>query len=115
MRFKVLRLVLTISFYFRIALRVYSNIRFNSGSNLGSSIGSEAKMAGHSDSGVPPVARSTISFRSFIQNEYGAAVLPPIPAENEEGNRICFICKKILKDVDTESKWRSVIPHTFRS
>ena len=55
-------------------------------SGIGSSIGSEAKMAGHSDSGVPLVARSTISFRSFIQNEYGAAVLPPIPEENEEEN-----------------------------
>lgn len=83
-------------------------------SGIGSSIGSEAKIAGNIDSGVSPRARSTISFRSFIQNEYGAAVLPPIPAENEEGNRICFICKKTLKDVNSEPKWRSVVPQAFQ-
>ncbi|RFU34089.1 hypothetical protein B7463_g2245, partial [Scytalidium lignicola] len=75
-------------------------------SGIGSSIGSEAKLAGHFDSGVPQVAKSIISFRSFIQNEYDAAELPPIPAENEEGNKICFICKKTLENVDTESQWR---------
>jgi hypothetical protein len=83
-------------------------------SGIGSSIGSEANITGQFDSGMPQVARSIVSFRSFMKNEYGAAELPPIPAENEEGNRICYICKKTLKEVDSESQWRPVFSQIFR-
>jgi tetratricopeptide (TPR) repeat protein len=83
-------------------------------SGIGSSVGSESKQIGELDSGVPQGARSVLSIRSFMQNEFGATELPPIPVENAEGNRICFICRKILKGVNSESQWRSVVPDTRR-
>jgi hypothetical protein len=72
----------------------------------------ESKHTGQFDSRVPQKARSVISFRSFMQNEFGATELPPMPLENEEGNRVCLICRKLLKGINSESQWRFVVLYT---
>ncbi|OBT39150.1 hypothetical protein VE00_09683 [Pseudogymnoascus sp. WSF 3629] len=73
-------------------------------SGLGSSLGSELSSNHILD--IPQDTRSVVSIRSFMETEQGATTLQSMPPEDSEGNRICYICQKTLKDVHHESQWK---------
>ncbi|OBT83137.1 hypothetical protein VE02_07230 [Pseudogymnoascus sp. 03VT05] len=73
-------------------------------SGLGSSLGSE--LSGNHILGIQQDAKSVVSIRSFMGKEQGATTLQSMPPEDSEGNRICYICQKTLKDVHHESQWK---------
>ncbi|OBT73982.1 hypothetical protein VF21_05999 [Pseudogymnoascus sp. 05NY08] len=73
-------------------------------SGLGSSLGSE--LSGNHILGIQQDAKSVVSIRSFMETEQGATTLQSMPPEDSEGNRICYICQKTLKDVHHESQWK---------
>lgn len=75
-------------------------------SGLGSSLGSD--LSGNHMLDIPQDTRSVVSIRSFMETEQGATTLQSMPPKDSEGNRICYICQKTLKDVDNESQWKYV-------
>jgi hypothetical protein len=85
---------------------IYSSESIFHDSGLGSSLGSESKQSGMPATQVRNVARSVTSIRSFMGYEEGAIKLPPMPAENSVGERICIVCQRVLKDISNESQWK---------
>jgi hypothetical protein len=75
-------------------------------SGLGSSLGSDPTLIDTSPPSPPKVARSVTSIRSFMSYEEGATLLPPMPPVDSTGERICYICKKVVWGVTNESQWR---------
>lgn len=59
----------------------------------------------------PPtkVPGSNVPIHSFMSHSEGEMELPPLPPVTLSGERICYICKSSIKDVEDESQWRSVV------
>jgi hypothetical protein len=75
-------------------------------SGLGSSLGSDPTPVDTAPTSPPKVARSVTSIRSFMSYDEGATLLPPVPPVTSTGERICYICKKLIQGVENESQWK---------
>lgn len=51
-------------------------------------------------------ARSRASINSFMPFEENGTLPLPIPPENSEGERTCYVCEKPVKNIKNEHEWR---------